>query len=126
EMSYYEKLFEKINSAPWKENVIFEKHGDDVPQWFSKLNFILSTSDIESFHLAPMEGMASGTIPIIFNWDGSHTIYPNEYIVKSTDEAVDLILKKTIEETDRNYLIEYVTKFSKKNIINKLNNIILN
>lgn len=125
EMKYYNDLFEKIENAPWKDNVIFYQHGDDVADWFKNINFTLSTSDIESFHLAPMEGMASGTIPIVFNWPGANTMYPKEYIVSSVDDAVNLIVQHT--ETEQHILDKfrsYVQKYDKQTTINKLNQLI--
>lgn len=127
EMLYYEELFEKIDEAPWKDSVTFDGHGDDVGQWFSNLNFILSTSDIESFHLAPMEGMASGTIPIVFNWPGADTLYPENNIVKSEEEAVNLIIKETNHPryTSKTYQ-SMVKKYDKQTSTAKLNNLIFN
>ena len=42
--------------------------GPDVGTWLRRIGFILSTSDDESFHLAPAEGMASGAVPVIRSW----------------------------------------------------------
>ncbi|GAA0289888.1 glycosyltransferase involved in cell wall biosynthesis [Gracilibacillus halotolerans] len=123
EISYYDKIFEKIENAPWKDNVIIESHGEDVAEWFQKINFTLSTSDIESFHLAPMEGMASNTIPIVFNWEGANTLYPEENIVTSVDEAVELIFSNVEEKEDRQYRT-LVEQYSEENITEKLNSAI--
>jgi hypothetical protein len=41
---------------------------------------VLSTSDDESFHLAPAEGMASGAVPALLNWPGAETIYDPHWI----------------------------------------------
>ncbi|RDW20583.1 glycosyltransferase family 4 protein [Oceanobacillus chungangensis] len=127
EMNYFTKVFDKINDAPWKDNLIFDGHGDNVAEWLTHVNFMLSTSEIESFHLAPMEGMASGATPIVFNWPGSDTIYPKEFIVNEIDEAVELILKLTDEddtEKCKNFL-PIVEKYDKSNIIERLNELIL-
>lgn len=111
EREYYEKIFERIESAPWKENVIFEGFGD-ISEWLSKVGVILSTSDFESFHLSPSEGMASGSYPIILNWDGSDTIYPKEFIFPTTELAVKRILKTNSNKKNKEvekYLKEYIT-----------------
>lgn len=76
ERTYYEQVFARIKSAPWKDAVIFDTHGDDMAQWMQKIGFMLSTSDFESFHLAPMEGMASASVPCVLHWSGAETIYP--------------------------------------------------
>ena len=79
EREYYETQFNRIKQSPWKEAVVFEGFGD-ISEWLQKIGFILSTSDFESFHLSPSEGMASGAIPLILKWDGSDTIYKKEYL----------------------------------------------
>jgi glycosyltransferase involved in cell wall biosynthesis len=91
ERQYYENLFERINAAPWKDAVVFDGFGSDMDEWFKKIGFVLSTSDFESFHLAPSEGMASGAYPIILNWDGSDTIYSSHYLLQDVDECVTRI-----------------------------------
>lgn len=92
EKEYYNKVFNRIKVAPWKNNVIFDPQGGDMKEWFRKIGYILSTSDFESFHLAPMEGMASGSIPLILHWPGAETIYPNQYIFNEESEIVNYIL----------------------------------
>jgi hypothetical protein len=41
---------------------------------------VLSTSDDESFHMAPAEGMASRAVPVIRHWPGAETIYDRRWI----------------------------------------------
>jgi hypothetical protein len=41
---------------------------------------MLSTSDDESFHVAPAEGMASRAVPVLRNWPGVETIYDARWI----------------------------------------------
>lgn len=92
EIDYYNNLYKRIEESPWKDNVTFDGHGSDMDVWFQKIGFILSTSDYETFHLAPAEGMASGSVPVIFNWSGSKAIYDKKWIVSNDDEAVQYIL----------------------------------
>lgn len=126
EMQYYEEIFDKISKAPWNKNVIFDSHGDDVASWFSDLNYILSTSDLESFHLAPMEGMASGTVPVIFDWLGASSLYPKSNMVSTVDEAVQLILndsKTPIHTSD--FYREIVRKFDREVIAKDIDELVL-
>ncbi|MDB1953759.1 glycosyltransferase [Clostridium tertium] len=125
ERIYYEDIFKRINSSISKENIIFEDHSDNIGEWFKKIGFVLSTSDFESFHLAPMEGMASGAYPIIFNWDGCDTIYKAEWIVNSIDEAIDKIIKYEAENNYINYMKDFVkNNFGKEVILEKYKEII--
>ncbi|WP_175640262.1 glycosyltransferase [Metabacillus schmidteae] len=90
ERQYYEQVFRKINSRPYRDSVIFEGWGE-VSEWYRKIRFVLSPSDFESFHLAVAEGMASGCFPVIRDWHGASELYPNEYIFHEVDEAVNII-----------------------------------
>lgn len=117
EMAYYDQLFNKIENSPWKENVIFSPFGSDIAEWLTNIGFILSTSDLEAFHLAPMEGIASGAAPIIFKWNGAELIYPSSAIVTNIDEAVEQIKHinnnpehcKTHQELPKNYDLRNIT-----------------
>lgn len=113
EREYYETQFRRIEEAPWKDAVSFDGFGD-VDEWLQKIGFVLSTSDFESFHLAPSEGMASGAIPMILKWDGSETIYKRDYLYDNIDEIVKRITEiNKMESTQslRQEVKNYVQRF---------------
>ena len=60
--------------------VIFDDAGPDVAAWLRRVGYVLSTSDDESFHLAPAEGMASRAVPVVRHWPGAETIYDMRWI----------------------------------------------
>ncbi|MCF3942706.1 glycosyltransferase family 4 protein [Oceanobacillus alkalisoli] len=124
EMAYFQKVFEKIDQAPWKENIIFSPFGSDIPEWLTNIGVILSTSDLEAFHLAPMEGMASGATPIVFNWEGADLIYPEECIVTSVDEAVEKI--KNLEMNERTKHQHIYERYDLQNITTELMELVFN
>jgi len=95
EMSFYEHLYRRIHNAPWRDNLVFEGHTDNVPSWMKKIGWVLSTSDFESFHMAPAEGMASGAIPLLLQWPGVNTIYPEKYIFDSPQSISNFISSKS-------------------------------
>jgi len=129
ERKYYEKVFERINNSDWKDSVIFEQWDTDISNWFSKIGFILSPSDFESFHLAIAEGMASGSVPIIFNWDGADELYPNEFIFNEVNQASDFIDSIVNSELSisESYIKEFVAnRYDKKIICKQWKNLIEN
>ena len=79
EMKFYNALFKRIDESPYRNSVIFDKHGSDMLEWYSKIGFIMSTSDFEGSHQAVAEGMASGCIPVIRNWLGADELYPKKF-----------------------------------------------
>jgi hypothetical protein len=89
---YVEDVLARIERTPGLRNaVIIEPFGSAV-DWFRKVGHILSVSDIESFHLAAAEGMASRAVPIIRRWDGADDIYPDEWIHDDVSAAAAAVL----------------------------------
>jgi glycosyltransferase involved in cell wall biosynthesis len=81
ERAHYEKVFRRIRRSPLLSGgVVFDSYGRDVATWLRRIGFVLSTSDDESFHLAPAEGMASGAVPALLGWPGAETIYDTRWI----------------------------------------------
>lgn len=78
--------------------VAFDRFGPDVGLWLQRIGFVLSTSDDESFHLAPAEGMASGAVPVIRDWPGAETIYDPPWIHGDVRGAVEAILAASTPE----------------------------
>nr|WP_240487145.1 glycosyltransferase [Actinomadura flavalba] len=81
ERAHYEKAFRRIRRDPLLSGgVVFDPYGRDVAAWLRRIGWVLSTSDDESFHLAPAEGMASGAVPALLDWPGADTIYDRRWI----------------------------------------------
>lgn len=92
ERRYFEALFRRIRRSPLLgDAVVFDPYGPDVPAWLRRIGFVLSTSDDESFHLAPAEGMGSGAVPALLNWPGADTIYDTRWIHRDPMEIADAI-----------------------------------
>jgi glycosyltransferase involved in cell wall biosynthesis len=85
--------------------VVLYPYTEDMPSWFSRIGFVLSTSDSEGSHQAVAEGMAAGCVPVIRNWPGADRLYPRRFIFSTIDEAVQLICNASAPERFR-YLSE--------------------
>jgi len=101
-----ERLFDRIHSDPTIRGAVsFDGFGGDVPAWLRRVGWVLSTSDDESFHLAPAEGMASGAVPALLPWPGSDTIYDTRWIhadpVTMADWIHDIVESEAWESTAR-------------------------
>lgn len=94
ERSYFEDLRARIREDPdLAQAVVFEGAGADTPSWFRKIGYILSPSDLESFHLALAEGMASGAVPVVWEREGAAEIAGETWIRSTTDAAAEWILE---------------------------------
>jgi len=86
ERSYFERVYRRIQrDEHLASGVVLDPFGPDVATWLRRVGFVLSTSDDESFHLAPAEGAASGGVPALLPWPGADTIYDPHWI---HDDAV--------------------------------------
>ncbi len=82
-------------------------HTDDVPAALADIGVIISSSVRESFHVALVEGAASGAVPVVRDWPffaagatGASTLFPREWVVATPAEAAKRILESTAAESD--------------------------
>ena len=93
ERDRYLALTDAIAADPLlARSVVFDGWGSDVAEWFRKIGSTLSPSDFESFHLAPTEGISSGSVPVIWPWEGADEIYPDVPLVTDPADAAAAIL----------------------------------
>jgi glycosyltransferase involved in cell wall biosynthesis len=96
----FEEILRRIQLEPaLRGAVTFDAFGPDVPAWLRRIGWVLSTSDGESFHLAPADGMASRAVPVVRDWPGADTIYDQRWI--RHDPAAMAQLIATIAAEDR-------------------------
>jgi PEP-CTERM/exosortase A-associated glycosyltransferase len=93
ELQYYEGQMDRIkHSDLLKDAIHFDGWGDDMPEWYKRIGFVLSTSDFEGSHVTVAEGAASGGVPVLLRWEGADELYPPDWSHNSTDEAAAAIL----------------------------------
>ncbi|HZC41184.1 MAG TPA: glycosyltransferase family 1 protein [Streptosporangiaceae bacterium] len=92
ERDSYTEALRRIQRSPLlRDAVVFDEAGPDVPGWLRRVGFVLSTSDDESFHVAPAEGMASRAVPVVRHWPGAETTYQQEWIHRTPAEMAEAI-----------------------------------
>jgi glycosyltransferase involved in cell wall biosynthesis len=81
EREHYADAMRRVQRSPLLRGaVVFDDAGPDVAAWLRRVGLMLSTSDDESFHVAPAEGMASRAVPVLRHWPGAETIYDMRWI----------------------------------------------
>ena len=94
ELKFYQTQYDRIKREESLSSAVsFEGYTPTIASFYSKTDFVLSPSDFESFHFTIADGVSSGSIPIIWPWDGSTEIYPEDWVVSSTEEAAQRILE---------------------------------
>lgn len=107
-----ERLFHRLHDDPAVAGAVtFDGFGGDVAAWLRRVGWVLSTSDDESFHLAPAEGMASGAVPALLPWPGADTIYDTRWIhadPAAVADAIDAVTRSGRWEAERRTAREQV------------------
>lgn len=102
EREYVGAWLRRIDADPWlRGGVVFDPPGRDMARWYRRVGVVLSTSDVESFHLAVAEGMASGAVPVIRPREGAAEIFGPQWIQPTVDDAVATILSFADEDVWR-------------------------
>lgn len=101
ERAYYERVFKKIKDNNLDDSVIFTGW-IKTTEFLKKIGYVLSLSDlVESFHIAPFEGMASNGVGMTLRWEGVEYIYPEYTIYNSPDEIADKIEEYNNNDEER-------------------------
>ena len=91
-----ERLMGRLRDDPTVHDAVsFDGFGGDVAAWLRRVGWVLSTSEDESFHLAPAEGMASHAVPCLLPWPGADTIYHPRWISQTAQAMAEKILDIT-------------------------------
>lgn len=100
ENRYMMFFYSFINRNGLGDRVIFDGYQDNMPEWYRGVGFILSCSVREGTHESLLEGIASGSVPVIRDWPmvkrykAAATVYADfaENIYETVDEAVSIIV----------------------------------
>lgn len=111
----YRDFYARIGeSEALRSHIAFEGFGPDMAGWFRKIGWMLSPSYRETFHLAPVEGMASGTLPIAWNREGASDIFPKDHVFGETLDAANFILETVRHQQSLLERSQSVQQFSAK------------
>jgi glycosyltransferase involved in cell wall biosynthesis len=92
ELAWYEAQYRRLDDDPLlRDAVFFDGHGNDMPEWYSGIDYVLSTSDFESFHFTVADGAAAGCVPVVLPWEGADEIYKMEWICADANSAAKKI-----------------------------------
>lgn len=89
----YREFFGRISNNPrLRSHIIFEPFSPDMGNWFRGIGWMVSPSTQETFHLAPVEGMASGSPALVWSRDGATEIFGPELVRDNVKDLAQLVL----------------------------------
>lgn len=92
EREYFERCDRFIEEHDLTAAITY--HGwADMRSELATMGWVLSTSEDESFHLAPAEGFAAGGQGLVLDWPGAEYVYPPRFVFRSVDEIVSYVEK---------------------------------
>lgn len=95
EIAWYERQYRRLRDDPLlKGAVIFDPYGNDMPEWYAGVDYVLSTSDFESFHFTVADGAAAGCVPVLLAWEGADEIYPRKWVHADARSAAQSVKDK--------------------------------
>ena len=103
--AYARQFRERLTHDDVRGAIDFVGFTRDLAPHLARSGFMLSTSRRESFGLGLVEGAAAGLVPVVRNWpvfaplDGARTLFPDDWVVESIDEAVERIRAHAEEPT---------------------------
>lgn len=87
------ELFQRLFSDPDLASAVrFDPAGPDMEEWFRGVGVILSSSDSEGCHTVVMEGMASGALPILHDWEGAAEFFGAEHVFADMRDAIPKVI----------------------------------
>jgi len=101
---YHSQVLERLRRPDVASRVEVAGWSDDVAVPLRRVGVILSTSRRESLHHGLVEGVASGAVPVVRNWPiyaargGARTVYPDDWVVETVQEAATRIHATTADD----------------------------
>ena len=110
ELVFYNEQYKRFEGNENLEPYVhFEAWGNDVALWYEKIDFILSPSDFESFHYALADGVLSGCVPLIWDWEEASRIYDKDWIVESVEDALGRV-RSTLAQSNADRRTDILSK----------------
>jgi len=92
EVDFFRSCYARIQeSDDLRGGLTFLPFTNDLPAFFQRAGFVLSTSESEGHQVALAEGAASGAVPLILDRPGAATDYPARWVYRSASDVVAAI-----------------------------------
>jgi len=94
ELIYY--LDNYLNKTNLHQNINIHGYieNENLPEFMEGMNYICCSSIFESQGVGMLEGMATGLKPIVFNFPGAESFFPEQFLYIDRKGFVDAILRR--------------------------------
>lgn len=81
-----------------RDGIEYVDYTEDLAPVLARAGWVLSTSVRESWPVGPMEGVASGAVPVVREWPmferfgAAAAMYPQDWVVETPEQAVERVL----------------------------------
>ncbi len=92
ESEFFRTSYARIEASDvLRGGVAFLPFTEDLPAFFQRVGFVLSTSESEGHQVALAEGAASGAVPVILDRPGAADQFPDRWIHASGESAANAV-----------------------------------
>jgi FkbM family methyltransferase len=92
ELDYYDEQYKRIAASELLTGRLhFDPWGNDIAEWYDRVDVILSCSETESFHYALADGVLTGCFPVVWPWRGADRTFDEGWVVNDVQEAAERI-----------------------------------
>jgi glycosyltransferase involved in cell wall biosynthesis len=99
ENGWYDDQFNSFRELFENNKIIHEGFTPDVSHFVATSASVLSVSDHESFHIAPLEGAVGRTLVHMLPWEGASEVHRANWIFDSVEEMANDLLRVESEGT---------------------------
>lgn len=111
-----------------RDGISFEPFGPDMGNWLRRIGWLLSPSTRETFHLAGIEGATSGSIPLVWEREGSREIFSDRWNFASTEDIARFVLEHSSDQArwdlESARAIDYAGKYEASTITGEWINLV--
>ena len=93
ENGWYDDQFNSYRDLFENNNIVHEGFTPDVSHFVATSTSVLSVSDHESFHIAPLEGAVGRTLVHMLPWEGAGEVHRPNWIFDSVEEMANDLLR---------------------------------
>ena len=85
------------------KNIVYHARYGDLNDFWNQMEFVISTSDIESFSYNVAEAMSCGCHPLVYPWKGANTIWPSSSLISKDKLYFNVVNSR---QDEREYIKE--------------------
>lgn len=103
---YLVSMLDFLNKSGFKNRVFHDGYQQNLDRWLEDKDYYLLTSPWEGHNVGAIQAMAKGIKPLVYNFPGAETLYPEECLWLTLRELRDRADAPVYSKRYRDWLVE--------------------